>query len=64
MRTTLDLPEDLLQSAIEMTGLKTRTAVIIHALKELIRREKMQEIRNYRGKVDLDIDLDSLRGRS
>ena len=39
MRTTLDLPEDLLNKPMKKVGLNTKTAVIILALKELLRKE-------------------------
>jgi len=63
MRTTLDLPEDLLNEAMKATHIDTKTAVIIKALEELIRKSKIAELKKYKGKIDLDIDLDELRGR-
>lgn len=63
MRTTLDLPEDLLAEAMKATDIKTKTKVIITALEELIRKSKISDIKNYKGKIDLDIDLNELRGR-
>ena len=38
MRTTLDLPENLLQEAMKVTHIQTKTKVIITALEELIRK--------------------------
>lgn len=63
MRTTLDLPEELLNEAMKTTNIQTKTKVIITALEELIRKSKISEIKSYKGKVDLDIDLDAVRGR-
>ncbi len=63
MRTTLDLPEELLNEAMKITHIQTKTKVIITALEELIRKTKISEIKHYRGKVDLDIDLKTLRSR-
>lgn len=63
MRTTLDLPEELLDEAMKTTQIKTKTKVIITALEELIRKSKISEIKDYKGKIDLDIDLNSIRGR-
>jgi Arc/MetJ family transcription regulator len=63
MRTTLDLPEKLMLEAMEVAHVKTKTNVIILALKELIRKSKVSDLKKFRGKVDLDIDLDVLRGR-
>ncbi len=63
MRTTLDLPEELLSEAMKITHIQTKTKVIIRALEELIRKTKISEIKHYKGKVDLDIDLKTLRSR-
>jgi Arc/MetJ family transcription regulator len=63
MRTTLDLPEDLLNEAMKATHLETKTKVIITALEELIRKTKISELKKFKGKVDLDIDLNAIRGR-
>ncbi len=63
MRTTLDLPEKLLEEAMKTTHIQTKTKVIITALKELIRKSKISELKKFKGKVDLAIDLDVIRGR-
>jgi len=63
MRTTLDLPEDLLQEAMKTTHIQTKTKVIITALEELIRKSKISGLKKFKGKVDLDIDLNTIRGR-
>ena len=63
MRTTLDLPEDLLLKAMSLSQIKSKTQVIITALQEMIRKSEISDIKNFKGKVDLDIDLDTLRGR-
>ena len=63
MRTTLDLPEKLMQEAMKAAHVKTKTNVIILALKELIRKSKISDLKEFKGTVDLDIDLDVLRGR-
>jgi Arc/MetJ family transcription regulator len=63
MRTTLDLPEDLLNEAMKATRIDTKTKVIITALEDLIRKTKISELKKFKGKVDLAIDLDAIRGR-
>jgi len=63
MRTTLDLPIDLLNEAMKATHTKTKTRVIIIALEELIRKSKIAELKGFKGKVDLSIDLNTIRGR-
>ena len=63
MRTTLDIPNKLVQEAMRVTQMKTKTRVIVKALEELIRKSKIAELKNFKGKIDLDIDLDVLRDR-
>ena len=63
MRTTLDLPEELLFEAMKATNIETKTRVIITALEELIRKTKISELKKFKGKVDLDIDMNKLRSR-
>ena len=63
MRTTLDLPEELLDEAMKITRTGTKTGVIILALRELIRKSKITDLKKYKGKIDLDIDMDELRNR-
>lgn len=63
MRTTLDLPEDLIAEAMQVTSTRTKTAVIIRALEELIQKEKLQALKSFKGKIDLEIDIETLRNR-
>ena len=63
MRTTLDLPEDLIDEAMKATKINTKTKVIITALEDLIRKSKISGLKEFKGKVDLDVDLDTMRGR-
>ena len=64
MRTTLDLPKELLDEAMEVTQSKTKTSVIVLALEELVRKRKISELKQYKGKIDLNINLNELRDRS
>ncbi len=63
MRTTLDLPEELLNEAMRLSQIKTKTKVIVTALQEFIRKNQISDIKQFKGKVDLDIDLNNIRGR-
>jgi hypothetical protein len=63
MRTTLDLPEPLVNEALKVSNHKTKTAVIIAALEEFVRKARINDIKKYKGKIDLDIDLHALRDR-
>ncbi len=63
MRTTLDLPGALVNEALKVSHQKTKTAVIIAALEEFLRKNRIQGLKRFRGKVDVDIDLNVLRDR-
>ena len=52
MRTTLDLPDRLVQDAMKASHQRTKTAVIIAALQDLVRRTRLQELRNFKGLGD------------
>ena len=64
MRTTLDLPDILVQNAMKVSHQKTKTAVIITALQDLVRKSRLQELREFKGKVNLDMNLKVLRKRT
>jgi Arc/MetJ family transcription regulator len=63
MRTTLDLPEELLNEAMKATSINTKTKVIITALEDLIRKSKISGLKEFKGKIDLDINMNAVRGR-
>lgn len=64
MRTTLDLPDVLVRDAMKASCQRTKTAVIITALQDLVRKSRLQELRHFKGRVNLDLDLNVLRKRS
>ncbi len=63
MRTTLDLPQNLVEEGMKITGFRTKSQLIKFALEKLIAGEKRRRLLTYQGKIDLDIDLDELRER-
>ena len=52
-----------MKEAMLLTDVKTKTEVIIVALKELIRKNKIAKLKNYKGTVNLEMDVDILRNR-
>ena len=58
MRTTLDLPEDLLQQAAKLSKEKTKTGTIVRALWEYIRLKKLEKLALSAGSVKLDPTYD------
>lgn len=63
MRTTLDIPESLIEEARRLLGFKSKTDTVILSLRELIRRRRIEELKELMGSVDLELDLDSSRRR-
>jgi Arc/MetJ family transcription regulator len=56
MRTTLDLPEALIEEARRELGFKSKTDTVVLALTELIRRRRIEQLKELMGHVRLDID--------
>ena len=56
MRTTLDLPEALIEEARRELGFKSKTDTVVLALKELIRCRRIEQLKDLMGHVRLDID--------
>ncbi len=64
MPTNLAIDPELLQKALEISGLRTKKDTVNIALKELINRHKQLEILDFFGKMDPDPDYDYKKGRS
>lgn len=63
MRTTLDIPEDLIEEARRVLGFKSKTDAVVLSLTELIRRRRIDELKAMAGHIKLDIDLPASRRR-
>lgn len=63
MRTTLDIPEELLEEARRTLGFQSKTDTVIQSLRELLRRRRIEELKQILGHVKLDVDTDRSRRR-
>jgi len=63
MRTTLDIPEPLLEEARRLLGFKSKTDTVVLSLQELIRRKRIEELKAMMGDVKLEIDIPKSRRR-
>lgn len=63
MRTTLDIPDQLLEEAQRLLGFKSKTDTVIVSLRDLVRRRRIDELKALMGSVRLDIDLPKSRRR-
>ncbi len=63
MKISIDIPEDLMNEAMRVTQARTKTELVKSALYNSIQKNKIKSLKNYKGKVDLNIDLNSARDR-
>jgi hypothetical protein len=63
MRTTLDIPEPLIEEARTLLGSKSKSETVVLSLQELIRRKRIDELKAMMGNVKLEIDVPKSRRR-
>lgn len=64
MRTNIEIDDNLMQDVLKATGLKTKKDVVELGLKTLIRLNKQERIKNFRGQLRWTGDLDDMRTMS
>lgn len=63
MRITIEIPEELLQEVMKLTGTTTKSKAIKWVLEEKIALDNRKRILTMKGSIDLDINLDELCNR-
>jgi Arc/MetJ family transcription regulator len=63
MRTTLDIPEPLLEEARLFLGVESKTDAVVLSLQEVVRRKRIDELKAMMGHVKLEIDIPKSRRR-
>ncbi|MFM2345003.1 MAG: hypothetical protein RLZZ210_1615 [Pseudomonadota bacterium] len=61
MRTNIVIDDNLMQQALIASGCKTKKDTIEKALKLLIQIEQQENIRNFRGKLKWEGNLEEMR---
>ena len=61
MRTTLDLPEELVEQARHAVGFKSKTDTVIFALREVVRRRRIDDLQELMSKIRFDFDPAEIR---
>jgi Arc/MetJ family transcription regulator len=61
VRTNIDIDDDLMREALEVTGLRTKRSVVEEALRRLIMLQRQQNVRALRGRLPWEGDLDEMR---
>ena len=61
MRTNIVIDDELMANALKMTGLRTKREAVELGLKTLIKLKKQEQIRQFKGKLTWQGDLDEMR---
>lgn len=61
MRTNIVIDDKLMADTLRVTGLKTKREAVELGLLTLIRLQKQQEIRRFKGKLQWQGDLSAMR---
>jgi hypothetical protein len=61
MRTTLDLPAGLVEEARDAIGFRSKTDTVVFALKEVVRRARIDDLKVLVRRVDFEFDPVKLR---
>ena len=62
MRTNIVIDDDLMKEVLEKTGIKTKREAVDQGLRLLLQRaEQVKMIRELRGKIKWEGDLDEMR---
>ena len=61
MRTNVVVDDDLMASALKVSGLKTKKDAIEEGLELLVQLRRQSKIRDFRGKLKWSGDLDEMR---
>jgi len=61
MRTNIVIDDELMRDALRVTGLKTKREAVELGLRTLLQLRKQEEVRNFRGKLPWEGDLDAMR---
>lgn len=64
MRTSLILPEELVNEARKTLGFTSKTDTVVYALREVVRRGRTEDLKAMLGKVKFEFDPTELRKRS
>lgn len=63
MRTTLNIDDDALEAAMELSAGRTKTEVVNEALRRFARGKRRRQLLDLRGKVEWEGNVDQLRKR-
>ncbi|MEJ2696151.1 MAG: type II toxin-antitoxin system VapB family antitoxin [Candidatus Sulfobium sp.] len=61
MKTTLDVPDELIKEAMALSGSRTKTEAVITGLRELIRQKKIERVLASAGRLEFSDEWEKAR---
>ncbi|UUZ50592.1 type II toxin-antitoxin system VapB family antitoxin [Massilia sp. B-10] len=61
MRTNIEIDDKLMEDTLRLTGLKTKREAVELGLRTILRLKQQEKIRQFRGKLAWEGDLDAMR---
>jgi len=61
MRTNIVIDDKLMKQTLKLTGLRTKREAVELGLRTLVRLRQQEQIKRFRGKLNWQGDLDSMR---
>jgi Arc/MetJ family transcription regulator len=61
MRINIPIDDDLMEAAMQATGAKSKKETVELGLQTLVRLDRQRNIRDFKGKLQWDGDLDAMR---
>ena len=62
MRTNIEIDDELMEAALSVSGVRTVREVVAQALEAFVILKEQEKLRELRGKLVWDDDLDRMRG--
>jgi Arc/MetJ family transcription regulator len=64
MKTNIEIDENLMEEAMKASGFSTKKATVEEGLRLLVRLKKQERIKEYRGKLKWEGNLNKMRNDS
>jgi Arc/MetJ family transcription regulator len=61
MRTNIEIDDELMAETLRQTGLKTKREAVDLALRALLRLHRQRAVRDFRGRLPWEGDLEAMR---
>ena len=61
MRTTINIPDEIMKELLSYSKTKSKTKAVSEALKDWIRMQKIKKLKSLRGKLKIEMDLEKQR---